>query len=77
MLNASNIQQLAVSQPALSFAQQFLVCWFATGGVPEGRQHLLPQERQISGYNGAEYAETQIFTNALHLSPLLSLHCLT
>jgi len=24
MLNASNIQQLAVSQPALSFAQQFL-----------------------------------------------------
>jgi len=75
MLAASNFQQHAVSQLALLCLA--VSCWFATGGVPEGRQHLLPQERQISGYNGAEYAETQIFTNALHLSPLLSLHCLT
>jgi hypothetical protein len=53
--------------PALALT----VSWFATGGVPEGRQHLLPQECQISGHNGAEYAELPIasFSSSFSLMP--------
>jgi len=54
----------------LSILLTVTVSWFALGGVPESWQHLLSQERQISGHNGAEYAELPITASALHLSPV-------